>query len=224
MGRGIHVELAVDGIETCPATALSEVATVESITTAGRSATGDAVGEATVSGAVADESVPDGMEDVFADGDRTVYRFESDGDCPCTRLPARGCPIREARAEDGTLRLSFVVPSVESIRPIVADLRACCERVRVRRLTRSTDGEGQSLVVVDRSAFTDRQYEVFRTAHEMGYFERPRGATATDVAARLGIAVATFGEHLATAQAKLADQFLGEGASDDGTREAHPHL
>ncbi|WP_254535173.1 helix-turn-helix domain-containing protein [Halomarina litorea] len=220
MGDGIHVQLAVDGVETCPAAALSEEVTVESVTTAARTTAGDSVGEATVRGPVADESLPNEVERVFADGDRTVYRFESDGECPCTRLPARGCPVRETRAEDGTLRLSFIVPSVASIRPIVADLRACCECVRVQRLTRSTDGDDRRLVVVDRSAFTERQYEVFRTAHEMGYFDRPRGATATDVAAALDIAVATFGEHLATAQAKLLDQFLDEGTPDDAPREA----
>ena len=206
MGRGIHVQLAVDGIDACPATALSREVTVESIAVGGRGA-GGAVGEATVTGSVEDGTAED-VEAVFTDGSQSVYRFESDGDCPCTRLPAHGCPIRDVRAEAGTLHLSFIAPSVETVRTIVADLRPCCETVQVRRLTRSTPDDERTLMVVDRSAFTDRQYEVLRTAHEMGYFARPKAATAAEVAAALDISSGTFSEHLAATQTKLLDQLL----------------
>ncbi len=204
MASGIHVELSAEGIDACPATALSREATVESIAVAGR-AGGGAVGEATVSDP-ADVGTAD-AEAVFSDGPRSVYRFESDGECPCTRLPEHGCPIRDVRAEAGTLRLTFIAPDVEAVRAIVADLRSCCETVRIRRLTRSSPGtDERTLVVVDRSAFTDRQYEVLETAHEMGYFARPKTATAADVAAALDISPGTFSEHLSTTQSKLLDQ------------------
>lgn len=202
------MQLAVEGVESCPVAGLSTEATVDSVAVGGGG--GGAVGEATVSGSVAPGSTPDDVESVFTDGSRSVYRFETDGDCPCSRLPDHGCPVRDVRAEADTLRISFIVPDVASVRAIVADLRSCCESVRVRRLTRSAPDEEPSLLVVDRSAFTDRQYEVLRTAHEMGYFERPKGASAADVAATLDISPATFSEHLATTQAKLLDQLLAE--------------
>ena len=48
------------------------------------------------------------------------------------------------------------------------------------------------------------------TAHEMGYFEYPRGANAEEVAAELDVHPSTLAEHLAAAQAKLLDQLLVE--------------
>jgi hypothetical protein len=63
-------------------------------------------------------------------------------------------------------------------------------------------------VFVDRAALTDRQREVVTTAHQLGYFERPRDANATEVAEHLDISRATFAEHLAAAQSKLLDAVL----------------
>jgi predicted DNA binding protein len=49
---------------------------------------------------------------------------------------------------------------------------------------------------------------VLETAHEMGYFERPRRANGTEVAAALDIDPSTFSEHLAAAQRKLLRDVL----------------
>ncbi|WP_222844884.1 helix-turn-helix domain-containing protein [Haloplanus rubicundus] len=87
----------------------------------------------------------------------------------------------------------------------------------MRRLVRSGD-EDRTLLVADRSAFTDRQFEVLETAHEMGYFDSPKRATADAVAGELGIAVSTFVEHLSTAQTKLFDQIVPARPCDSTTR------
>jgi len=42
----------------------------------------------------------------------------------------------------------------------------------------------------------------------MGYFERPKRANATEIAADLGIAQSTFTEHLMAAQRKLLRDVL----------------
>jgi len=42
----------------------------------------------------------------------------------------------------------------------------------------------------------------------VAYFERPKGANATEVAERLGIAQSTFTEHLMAAQRKLLADVL----------------
>jgi predicted DNA binding protein len=211
MDSGIHVQLAVSGVSNCPVTSVSEAVEVESITTS-RQTTADAstvVGEFTVSGAADTDAAGDVAELVFSDGSDAVYRYTTDGDeCPCGRLPTHGCPVRDVSAESGTVVLSFIVPDVETLQTVVTDLRAVCETVTVRRLTRSEADERQSLLVVDRTEFTDRQYEVLQTAHEMGYFAQPKEATSADVAARLDISVPTFSEHLAVSQQKLLDQLL----------------
>lgn len=213
MADGIHVQLEASGIAGCPVTSVSERAEVESVTT-GRQVTDEGtqvVGEFTAAtdAEVTDAEVTDSVETVFSDADASVYRFSTEGaDCPCGRLPDHGCPVRDVRAESGSVVVAFIVPDVETLQTVVTDLRDMCDTVRVRRLTRSTADDRATLLVVDRSAFTDRQYEVLETAHELGYFDRPREATATDVAAQLDISVATFSEHLAASQRKLLDQIL----------------
>ena len=215
MDSGIHVQLAVDGVSDCPVSSVSETVDVTSITTSRGTASDErsVVGEFTVAETADTEAAGDAPDDVadlvFADGDDAVYRYTTDSEtCPCGRLPTHGCPVRDVSAESGTVVLSFIAPDVERLQTVVTDLRSVCETVRVRRLTRSAADDQQSLVVVDRTAFTDRQYEVLRTAHEMGYFAQPKEATSADVAARLGISAPTFSEHLAASQRKLLDQLL----------------
>jgi predicted DNA binding protein len=70
------------------------------------------------------------------------------------------------------------------------------------------DHEESDLVFVDRSVLTERQREVLETAHEMGYFEHPKGANAGEVADELDISTSTFSEHLAASQRKLMDALL----------------
>jgi predicted DNA binding protein len=154
---------------------------------------------------------PDGMEEVFSDGDRGVYRFERPADqtCVCEVVEANGAPVRDVRAEDGALVLTFHVCDSEALRAVVADLRAVTDGVSLVRLTRSSSLDAsRDLVFVDRATLTDRQREVIATAHEMGYFDRPRDANATAVAAALDISRATFAEHLAAAQSKILDAIL----------------
>lgn len=208
MGSGIHAQVAVSDVEGCPVAAMSETFEVESVVTDRRSADGGIVGEATLARTDGTEPAPDGAERLFSGDERSVYRFTNGADdCPCGRVPDHGCPVRDVRADSGSLVLSFVAPDAETLRSIVADLRSRCT-VRVRRLTRSAPDEERALLLVDRDAFTDRQYEVLRTAHEMGYFTQPKEADSADVAAALDISPSTFSEHLAVTQEKLLDQLL----------------
>lgn len=52
---------------------------------------------------------------------------------------------------------------------------------------------------------SDRQREVFEFARERGYYERPRGISATELADELGVSKATALEHLRKAESKLLD-------------------
>ena len=210
MTTGVHVEMVVDGIEACPITSISETAAVESVhTDGGRGPASGVVGELTV-----DEASSDGLAEydtdlVFADGSQAIHRFTTEStDCPCGRIPDHGCPIREVRAQSGSVLVSFVAPDVAAVQEIVTDLRSSAESVRLRRMTRSAPDRDGGLLFVEREAFTDRQYEALTTAHEMGYFDSPRRASNEDVADRLGISGPTFSEHLAVAQRKLLNQLL----------------
>jgi len=64
--------------------------------------------------------------------------------------------------------------------------------------------------VLDR--LTDRQLEVVRTAYYAGYFERPRHATGTELAAVLDISSSAFSKHVRVVQRKLFDVLLRDGS------------
>lgn len=207
MVSGLRAELRVTDPPSCQVAAASEGdAAATGVSWGGGD--GSTVTEELTMSADAD---PEGMTPVFSDGDRSVYRFErpAEQSCVCEVIERFGSPIRDVRAEDGTLLLSFYAKDVATLREVVGALRETADGVSLERLTRSaeTDGNGD-LVLVDRDALTDRQHEVLATAHELGYFERPRGANATEVAAELGISRSTFAEHLASAQSKLLDAVL----------------
>jgi hypothetical protein len=151
-----------------------------------------------------------GFEPVFSHGEHHRYRFEHDGgvDCPCECLGESGCPVASYLARDGRLRLVFHTPDYECLRDVVAELRSRFQGVHVARVIQSSPGDETDRVVVERGRLTPRQLEVLETAYEMGYFERPREANASDVAGRLDVDPSTVSEHLAAAEAKLFEDIL----------------
>lgn len=147
---------------------------------------------------------------VFTHGATHWYRVHRDADaaCPCARLGRLGIPVARHSVRDGRVLVEFHAVDHDELRGAVAGLREEFPGLEIRRLARSPGGEAVDTVPVDRGRLTDRQREVLETAHRMGYFERPRGANATEIAAALDIDPSTYSEHLAAAQRKLlADLF-----------------
>jgi len=60
------------------------------------------------------------------------------------------------------------------------------------------------------SRLSERQHEALRTAHELGYYDRPRGATHAEVAAAMDCVPSTASRHLQRAEAKLVDAAMDE--------------
>lgn len=216
MASGIRVTVEFPAPAVCPAVELSERegAVVETCATSVGNA--DAPAGVTDVLATTDEGGDvDGLRHIFSYGSKHVYRLTHDGDvgCPCEHLGRHGCPIDRYFARDGRLELVFHAAGFEELQDAVADLREEFPDVDIKRLVRSpASGSRGDSVFVDRSKLTRRQLEVLRTAYEMGYFERPRGANATTVAAALDIDASTFSEHLAAAQTKLLEDVLEEGS------------
>lgn len=75
-------------------------------------------------------------------------------------------------------------------------------------------GSGEIGRVV-RNELSQDQLVVLQTAHEMGYFETPRKASADDIASKLDIAQSTLSERLRLAENQLFD--LVFSPSDDAT-------
>ena len=156
-----------------------------------------------------------GVDHVLSLGGKHVLRFVHDDGvtCPCECLGGHGCAVQRYRAREGRLRLVFNAADFEELQAAVGDLRAHFPDLDVRRLVRSPGAdEVEEAVYVDRGRLTDRQLEVLRTAYRRGYFERPRGANASELAEALDIDPSTFAEHLASAQRKLLSDVLEDGA------------
>lgn len=215
MSEGVRAELAVHEPANCPLASLAAEsdAPVTDVTWADGD---DAVAEEfriAADAVPADTAALDALDPVVDVGDERVYRFERDPtvSCACELVESLGSPVADVRLRDGTLVLTLHVADVDRLRTVVAELAGAAERVELRYLvyTGAEDGPLESdPTLVDRAQLTDRQREVLRTAHEMGYFEYPREANATAVADELGIGVSTFAEHLAATQRVLLDDLL----------------
>lgn len=55
---------------------------------------------------------------------------------------------------------------------------------------------------------TDRQHEVIKTAHEMGFYEVPREVSTKEIASELDLDPSTVAEHLQRAERNLLDDML----------------
>jgi predicted DNA binding protein len=211
MSDGIRATVSFTAADCCPIVAFSNehATTIDSMT-------------ANVCSSNCEESVvefsmndPDGgdvpFEQVFSHGDVDRYRVQLDDgvNCPCKTLGAHGCPVARYVAEDGRLTVVFHVTDWEALEDVVTELDDRFPSMTVERFLQSPAGEAvHDHVVVDRSKLTTRQLEVLATAYEMGYFERPRRANATEVSEVLDITPSTFSEHLAAAESKLVEDVL----------------
>jgi hypothetical protein len=151
-------------------------------------------------------------EPVFSYGTADVYRVEHAGDCPCTCLGRFDCPIHRYLADGGELTVVFHAETFEQLQDVMEELRERFPSADVQQLLQPPlSGSPDDRRFVNRGKLTDRQVEVLQTAYREGYFERPRGANATELADDLGISQSTFTEHLVAAQQKLfADVFDDE--------------
>jgi len=212
MNGGVRARIEIESPGDCPVAAAS----------ADADARIDRIDRATGGrdGVVSEEFAVDGDAEVSVDatpiaseGDRTVYRFERELDelCACDLVEHTGPPLADISAADGGLEISFRAADVAEVRAVVAALDDAFDDVHLRALSQGDEGDDADAVVVDRSALTERQRRVLKRAHELGYFEYPKGANASEVAEDLDIARSTFTEHLAAAQSKLYDAMLEGG-------------
>ncbi|MFP9193107.1 helix-turn-helix domain-containing protein [Natronosalvus vescus] len=212
MSSGIRATVTVGEPNNCPIArfAATTGTTIENVSTsvarpgeAGSTAEFLAATDAEVEGEITGP--------VFSYGSSNLYRrtYEADATCPCACLGSFGCPIHRYAAEDGDVTLVFHADSFEQLQAVMAEFREQFPGVDVQRLLQPPlQGTPEEQVFVNRGKLTDRQYEVLQTAYDMGYFERPKGANATEIADALGITQSTVTEHLGAAQRKLLEDIL----------------
>lgn len=157
-------------------------------------------------------SEPEGnLTPVFSHGSTRWYRFVHDGgvSCPCECLGQFGCPVTRYVAREGRLTVVFHAADYDELQTVVNELRGLFPGVEIKRFARAPGGDTtRGSVLVDRRKLTDRQLEVLQKAYDVGYFENPRLANATEVADELGISPSTLREHLSAAERKLLGELL----------------
>lgn len=211
MPEGVRAELRVDAPERCPLAGVS--ADGPSITGLSWTGSGETVTEEfRTQASVQPDSLPE-VESVFDIGDERVFRFErrTDRKCACQAVEELGYPVSDVFVREGSLLLTLHLSDLAELRAVVKRLQSLADGVQVSCLVHGrTDSEepDHNPSVVDMGRLTDRQTEVVETAYDMGYFEHPRSANATDVADELDITPSTFTQHLAAAQSKLLGELL----------------
>ncbi|USZ72203.1 helix-turn-helix domain-containing protein [Natronosalvus halobius] len=220
MSPGIRATVKVGSPEGCPIASFSQRTgtTVDrvSTSTASEGNLSDSEGNAksttstTEFLAATDEEIDDVSGPIFSYGSTNLYRHtHDDSNCPCACLGSFGCPVHRYVAEDGDLTLVFHAEHFDQLQAIMAEFRERYPDIDVQRLLQPPlQGSTEEQVFVNRGKLTDRQHEVLQAAYDAGYFERPKGANATEIAAELDISQSTFTEHLVAAQRKLFEDIL----------------
>jgi predicted DNA binding protein len=205
---GVRAEFVFERPDGCPVATASETADGSLRDVSWTTQDGGTVTEQFTS---TDQPASDEFEEVFDYGSQGVYEFDRDTDepCICEFIERSMGPVAKTYATDGDLHVTIHAGDVERLRTLLGDLNERFDGVRIEYLVQGREqAEESELVPVDMRRLTDRQREVLRTAHEMGYFEYPRGANAGEVATALDIEPSTFTEHLNAAQSKLLDELL----------------
>ncbi|WP_121742121.1 bacterio-opsin activator domain-containing protein [Natronorubrum halophilum] len=127
-------------------------------------------------------------------------------------IATHGGRVRSATIDDGEFRFVVELSRGRDTRQMIELIKE--ERDDVTYLAQRTSERsersesGSSSVLSDE--LTEKQRAALETAYFAGYFDWPRESTGEEISERLGIAPATFNQHLRTAERKFFDSVLGE--------------
>jgi DNA-binding MarR family transcriptional regulator len=152
--------------------------------------------------------------------DGALFEFLVSRDCPALELAERGALPRTVRGGDGTGRIVAEIPAYHEpqavIESFLADYPAAELTAKRRKDAISPRTARSAFERIPAEALTDRQWEVLETAYEHGYYDWPRECTGEEVATELGIASATFSEHIQAAERKLLSLVFAEETAPFG--------
>ncbi|MEF8788568.1 MAG: helix-turn-helix domain-containing protein [Haloarculaceae archaeon] len=140
-----------------------------------------------------------------ADG-RHSYRCLSTAPCVVHRLVDAGFLVDAVHHRAGTERYVGAVVGHDVLRGVL-EAAGSTVGVSVERISRLGDTDGDP--VARRWDLTPAQEEAVETAVRMGYFGVPRGATASEVADRIGVSKSAFLERLRRAQSSVFGDVYG---------------
>lgn len=140
-------------------------------------------------------------------GDETAVELCLTGALAAIEYSSYGMAFHEAEVREGVVSLRVSLAADASVRSAVEAVTTAfpaAELVAQRQIARELRTANDFRAQVFES-FTPRQRAALDAAVHAGYFEWPRGSTAEEVAAAMGISAATFHSHLRKAERKLYD-------------------
>lgn len=150
-------------------------------------------------------------------GDESLVELVVDGPDISSALVQHGATIREMHAEAGVQEVVGEVPADSDVRTLVDEILARFPETDL--LTKREREQPTESLTAFRSSLrenlTEKQAAVLQAAYHAGYFEWPRGSTAEELAAAIGITSPTLHNHLRRAQQKLLTAFYTEEQSRD---------
>ena len=143
----------------------------------------------------------------YDDRPQSYRTADVEGNCICPVFEDHECLTEFRDVSEGTVTVVASVPSRETIRELVSDLREVGATVAVEWLVE--DEQRDRTTEMDVSSITSKQREALETALELGYYDSPREADLGDCAEALGITKSAVSQRLNTAETKLVRSFLG---------------
>ncbi|WP_101297119.1 PAS domain S-box protein [Halegenticoccus soli] len=126
---------------------------------------------------------------------------------PATLLAEYGATVREAAFADGRGTVEAAVSQRADVRVAVEAVQSTFTRsefVGKRERERPVQTDREFKLELE-EALTERQRATLETAYYAGFFEWPRDSSGEDMAESLGIAPATFHQHVRTGLQKLVE-------------------
>jgi predicted DNA binding protein len=131
--------------------------------------------------------------------------FESEGCEVCNRILFRDAFLISGKSmEEHTIKYSFIVPTFEAYKSIIADLENSGHKVNVLKM-----GSFEAKTGI----LTERQERIFWLALKGGFFDYPRKIGTQELSAKLGIRPSTLSEMLRRGTRRLLEHHFEKEAA-----------
>jgi len=150
------------------------------------------------------------LSEVSSDEDGIRCDLYSTVRTPEDVLAANGAGIERTVGVDGTTTISVSLSDYSSVGDVTAALRTAYNDVTVSRVWNYQERQPRIGSEEPLESLTGRQRNVLSHAYFDGYFEQPRGISATELAAKFNISRTTMTQHMRTAQRKLFGQLFDQ--------------
>jgi len=150
------------------------------------------------------------LGDITSDKDGVRCDLYSTVRTPEDVLAANGAGIERTVGIDGTTTISVSLSDRSSVGDVTEALRTAYDDVTVSRVWSHQDRQPRTKSEAPLESLTERQRSVLRHAYFDGYFEQPRGVSATELATKFDRSRTTMTQHMRTAQRKLFGQLFDQ--------------